>query len=359
MIQSVPTLDRTALDHFYADLGAVHAKALWALDSPLMTPAPMPAMKPWRWSGSELRALCARARALVPMGAGGDRRVLTLANPGLGGLPFATPTVSCAYQTLGPHEVAPAHRHTPAALRFILEGHGVWTTVDGDLCEMHEGDLVLTPCWTFHDHRNSGNGTMTWFDGLDLPLVRSLDAIFYQGKPLAPEELVERENWSGSRYVAPGIVPDDSADTQVPWSRLLVFRRAGTDQALRALLDRSPSGVAVVQFTDPVTGRSALPTIGCRMVRLAPGASTDPVRRTGSSVFVVFRGAGRTVVDGLAIDWEEGDVVSLPSWCAIEHESAAGADLFAMSDDPVLRMLHLYRTEAVAKRQEVTAVFDG
>jgi gentisate 1,2-dioxygenase len=345
------------LEQFLQDVEQSGAQPLWALKTPVMSPTPRPATRPWQWYGADLRSLCERARELVPLDAGGDRRVLTLANPGLGGLPFATATVSCAYQTLAGHEVVPAHRHTPAALRFILEGSGVWTTVDGDSFEMNAGDLVLTPSWAFHDHRNESDRTMTWFDGLDLPLVRGLDAIFYEPAPVSglPREEVER---SARRYLAPGVLAEGE-DRPTASSRLLVYRWGGTDRALDSLLGASDLGHAVVRFTDPGTSSSALPTIGCRMLRIARAGYVPPVRRTGSSVFVIFRGSGRSVVDGVAYEWNPGDVIAVPSWSAVEHHSDDGADIFLMSDDPVLRILGLYREEALEAPQAVTGRFDA
>ena len=357
-MSTLSSLDPTEVKQLLRDIEGIGAQPLWALTTPVMSPAPKPATRPWQWYGAELRALCDRARDLVPLDAGGDRRVLTLANPGLGGLPFATATVSCAYQTLAAREVVAAHRHTPAALRFILEGGGVWTTVDGDAFEMNAGDLVLTPSWTFHDHRNEGDSTMTWFDGLDLPLVRALDAIFYEPTPAGglPSEEVER---SARRHAAPGVLADDENENDLDGPSMLSYRWEGTDRALRSMLAASDASHAVVRFTDPATGASALPTIGCRMLRIAPGGCVPPARRTGNAVFVAFRGSGRSVIDGLSYDWNPGDVIALPSWSAVEHRSEAGADLFVMGDDPVLRNLGLYRVEALGAPQTVVGAFEN
>ena len=155
------------LDDFYGDLESVDLQPLWTQTKQLMPAVPAPAARPWLWKGSVLRALAARARELITIERGGERRVLALSNPGLGGAPYATPTLWGAIQALGARERAPAHRHTASAIRFVLEGEGVWTTVDGDACRMAPGDLVLTPAWTFHDHTNGGDETMLWFDGLE------------------------------------------------------------------------------------------------------------------------------------------------------------------------------------------------
>ena len=168
------------LEQFYAELTQHNLQPLWTQAKDLMSKHPKPEAVPWLWRWETLRRLAARGGELVGIERGGERRVLSLSNPGLNGLPFATPTLWGAVQYLNPHESAPAHRHTAAAIRFVLEGDGVWTTVNGDACDMHPGDLVLTPAWTWHDHCNDGDKTMIWFDGLDLPLVNAIDAMFYE-----------------------------------------------------------------------------------------------------------------------------------------------------------------------------------
>ena len=154
------------LDRFYADVAAGDLQPLWTQTRNLMPDEPRPAAKPWLWRWKLVRPLCARAGDLVPIERGGERRVLSLQNPGLGGRPYAAGTLWGALQCLGPRETAPAHRHTPGAIRWVLEGEGVWTTVNGDACDMRPGDLVLTPSWNWHDHVNGAtrrcSGSMGW-----------------------------------------------------------------------------------------------------------------------------------------------------------------------------------------------------
>jgi gentisate 1,2-dioxygenase len=291
------------------------------------------------------------------MDAGGDRRVLTLANPGLHGLPFATPTLSAAYQTLAAHEAAPAHRHTPAALRFILHGSGVTTTVDGDVIEMNAGDLILTPSWTYHDHTNDTDDTMTWFDGLDVPLVRALDAVFFQNHPEVHQP-ISTVGQSEARYGYAGLSPTDAHSPTRP-SPLLVYRWANTDAALESILRSDGEGVAALDFTDPVSGGPALATIGCHMLRLRSGATTAPSRQTGSRVMVVYRGSGQSRVGDTSFDWEPGDVIAVPSWSVLHHRAHTDADIFLMSDEPVLRSLRLFREEVLTpEQQRATADID-
>jgi gentisate 1,2-dioxygenase len=359
------TAASTELDPLYHDLAAAHLVPLWNLGRELLPDHPMPRAVPWIWRARTLYPLGERAIGAVPVDRGGERRVLSLGNPGLGGAPYAAGTLWGGLQCLGPGETAPAHRHTPGAIRFVLRGSGVWTTVDGDPCDMNAGDLVLTPSWRWHDHTNSGDGSMFWFDGLDLPLIQALDAVFYQPYPEFAQPSGGPHNRSeqapgtaGSRY-AEGMATQLSPAS----SPLLVYRWAGTDAELTRLTSeraRDPAAAtASIEFVNPRTGASVMPTLSCRMHRLIPGRTALPVRRTGNAVFVAFRGSGQSVVAGLSFGWSEGDIFVVPSWTAAEHRSDAGADLFELADTPVLRALGIYREQALAEPQAVDGELAG
>ena len=353
------------LDPLYRDLAAAHLYPLWNLGRDLLPDHPMPRAVPWVWRARTLYALAERAIEAVSVDRGGERRVLGLGNPGLGGAPYAAGTLWGGLQCLGPGEIAPAHRHTPGAIRFVLQGTGVWTTVDGDPCDMSPGDLVLTPSWCWHDHTNSGDGSMFWFDGLDLPMIEALDAVFYEPYPEFAQPAHGPHNRSeqapgatGSRY-AEGM---STLLTPEP-SPLLIYQWTETDAELTRLAserDRDPAlAMASIEFVNPRTGASALPTLSCRMHRLIPARATGPVRRTGNAIFVAFRGSGESVVGGLRIGWSEGDIFVVPSWTAAEHRSADGADLFELADTPVLRALGIYREQALSEPQAVDGELAG
>jgi gentisate 1,2-dioxygenase len=233
----------------------------------------------------------------------------------------------------------------------VLTGTGVWTTVNGDRCDMGPGDLVLTPSWYWHDHTNSGDRAMFWFDGLDLPMVEALDAVFYEQYPEHAQPAAGH-NRSGqvfvgdpARYTAPGTHPGAAPAEPSP---LLVYRWADTDAELGRLARERPEAPGVsTEFANPATGGSVLPTLACSMHRLAADRRGAAVRRTGNSVFVVFRGEGRSAVGGSRLEWAEGDMFVVPSWVPAAHWSRVGADLFELSDAPVLRALGLYREETV------------
>ncbi|MGH3305907.1 MAG: cupin domain-containing protein, partial [Streptosporangiaceae bacterium] len=279
------------LDLFYRDLAAAHLHPLWAVARELLPSHPHPQAVPWVWRASETLPLAERAIKAVPVDRGGERRVLSLANPGLHGKPYAAGTLWAALQCLGPGETAPAHRHTPGAIRFVLTGTGVWTTVNGIRCDMSPGDLVLTPAWFWHDHTNGSDGNMVWFDGLDLPLIESLDAVFYEPYPDYTQPTVDRPP-PDAATVAAGYTDCMPRQLGPVPSPLLTYRWADTDTALASLVAVGDQAMVTVEFINPETGTSALPTLSCAMCRLVPARRTQPLRRAGNAVFVAFRGAG-------------------------------------------------------------------
>jgi gentisate 1,2-dioxygenase len=330
-------------------------RALWSMQTQLMPEVPVPTTLPWLWKWSTVLPLAQRAGEIVTIERGGDRRVLAFANPGLGGLPYTSTTLWGAIQYLGPGESAPAHRHTPSAIRFVLTGKGVHTTVDGDACDMEPGDLILTPPWTWHDHTNHGDEPMVWFDGLDLPLVATLESIFFENHP-EDRQPVRGHNLSEGLLETPWLAEaKTTADTT--YSPLLRYPYAHADQALERLHSASGDHFVTLEYRHPLTGRPAIPTLACEMSRLYPGHRTATRRKTGSSVFVVLHGSGRSVIDGQLFEWDKGDVFVTPSWASVDHEATEHADLFTLSDRPVLQALHLYSEEKQSDRQSIEGTF--
>ena len=347
-----------ALTAYYRTLEEHDLRPLWPIAEELMPAAPEPATKPWLWRWSSLLEMSELAGKLIDIHQGGDRRVLSLANPGLQGLPYATSTLWGAVQYLNAGEHAPAHRHTPAAVRFILRGDGIYTTVNGDACDMHPGDLVLTPSWNWHDHNSSAEEPVVWFDGLDIPTVRALDAVFFENYPDEKLQDVEGEhNRSERLFGGRGMLPLGLRAQTRRHSPLLVYRRADIDAALTAMLDECGGPMVSLEFVDPTSGRSVMPTMGCEMHRLVPGMRTRPFRRVGSSVLVVYQGAGSSIIDGELFEWTAGDMLAIPSWAIVEHEANERTDVFAISDAPVLKALGLYREQSPDTPQDITGRF--
>jgi gentisate 1,2-dioxygenase len=337
-----------SLRDLYDDFAAQGLMPLWTVRGDLMPSAPRPRAVPHVWRWRVVAPLAARAGALVPVGRGGERRAIAYANPGLAGEPYTTPTLWAAVQYLGPREVAPAHRHSQSAFRFVLDGAGVWTVVDGDPVAMRRGDLLLTAGWRWHEHHNTADAPMVWLDGLDIPLVAALDAGFFE---FGADEVTDRSTPDHSEserlWGHPGLRPVAAPDT--PTSPLMAYRWEHTDAALAAQLDLGASGHAgavapghaAVRFTNPTSGGDALSTMRMEMHRLAAGTTTATRRVVGSSVWQVFTGQGTFVLGGDSVDIGIGDVVAVPSWCETSITASTDLDLFTFSDAPVYAALGL------------------
>lgn len=343
--------EQKMLDDLYADFAKAGLIPLWTQRGDLMPMSPQPQAVPHLWRWADLLPIAERSGQLVPVGRGGERRAMALSNPGLPGLPYATPTLWAAIQYLGPREVAPSHRHSQGAFRFVVDGEGVWTNVDGDAVAMRRGDLLLTPSWAFHEHQNVTDTPMTWIDGLDIPLVSQLDAGFFE---FGPEQLSTTKTPERSRgerlWAHPGLRPISQPDR--PNSPLAAYRWEHTDAALAAQLELEAEGVpgtiepghAGIRFSNPTTGKDALVTIRTEMRRLAPGTRTAPVRTVGSAVWQVFDGEAVATVGDKVFEVGKGDLFVVPSWCAVTLRARGQVDLFKFSDEPVYEALGLART---------------
>jgi gentisate 1,2-dioxygenase len=325
-----------------------HMFGLWELASQ-MTAHPMPKAVPHIWRWSEVEPIVDESTVVVPMGE--ERRALQLFNPGLGGRWATTNTLIGAVQVILPGEVARAHRHTPTAIRFIMKGEGAYTDVDGERIPMAPGDLVLTPSWAWHDHGNAGTEPVVWLDGLDIPLIQSLEAMFFQMYETAQVPLTSAEHTSRRRYGQAHVMPTWIREKTAS-SPLLVYAWTDTLRALNDLRDEpgDPFDGVALEYTHPQTGGPVLPTMACWIQLIRPGERLKAHRHTGSAVYYVAQGQGTTVIDGQAFEWRKGDVIALPPWSLHEHANPSSEDaiLFSIQDRPVLEALNLYREEAVS-----------
>lgn len=348
-----------ALEALYRGFERESLVPLWTQIGTLMPGTPRPDAVAHRWRWTELLGLAERSGSLVPVGRGGERRAIALANPGLGGQPFATPTLWAAIQYLNPREDAPVHRHSQHAFRFVLEGEGVWTVVDGDPVAMRRGDLLLTPGWHFHGHHNQSDTPMAWLDGLDIPFARAIDATFFE---FGPDQVDDRSAPSTSRseklWGHPGLRPL-SCLADAPSSPLTAYRWEHTDAALAQQLDLEDAGHfgvlepghAAVRFSNPTTGGDVLPTIRAEMHRLRHGVQTPATREAGSSVWQVFDGHGRVMVGAHTWNVATGDLVAVPSWAEVTIAAESELDLFRFSDAPIFERLHATRVATAGQHE--------
>jgi len=246
---------------FHERMHANHMYGLWELASQ-MTPHPQPKMIPhmWRWSTTE--SIIEESARAVPVG--DERRALQLFNPGLGGRWATTNNLIAAVQILLPGEVARAHRHTPTAIRFIIEGTGAYTAVDGERVYMAPGDLILTPSWSWHDHGNETKERVVWMDGLDIPLIASVEAMFFQFYTAEQVAATRPPNASKQLFGHAHISPTWVKETPKS-SPLLLYSWDQTWQALNELRDHegSPFDGIALEYRHPQTGWPVLPTMAC------------------------------------------------------------------------------------------------
>ena len=352
MTQTQQPTDERELTRLYADFDAEHLTPLWTQLDELMPTSPTPRAVPFVWKWSTLYPLAQRAGDLVPVGRGGERRAIALANPGLGGAPYVSPTLWAAIQYLGPRETAPEHRHSQNAFRFVVEGEGVWTVVNGDPVAMRRGDFLLTPGWHFHGHHNETDQPMAWIDGLDIPFAHYTDTGFFEyGCDGVTDESTPHVSRSERLWAHPGLRPLIGLDAKSS-SPIAAYRWEHTDAALReqlALEDEgyaatTEPGHAAVRYTNPTTGGDVMPTIRAEFHRLRGGAHTKPRRDVGSRVFQVFEGAGHIRLGERSHAVSRGDLVVVPSWVQWSLQADTEFDLFMFSDAPIVESLHFHRT---------------
>jgi gentisate 1,2-dioxygenase len=323
-------VDAADATNFYDRLGPLHYEALWRIKGAL-TPEPATRMVPYLWRYPEIRSLLCEAGEVISA-EDASRRVLAFNNPGTGygDVARATDTLWAAVQLILPGEIAPAHRHTPAALRLVIEGRGGYTTVDEDRYEMHPGDLILTPNWTWHAHGHAGDAPMLWLDGLDLPLIHSLHAVF--------AEFPQTDVALAARQSPPSNGP-----------HLFPFAEMKAELEARRGIAGDPFDDVVLEYRNPRTGGPIMPTISAAMQLLRPGVATGAHRHTHSVVYHVVCGHGSSHVGDQRFDWAPGDTFAVPTWVPHRHANPTGDDamLFSFSDYPVLSALGLARQVAV------------
>lgn len=325
-------------DPFHASMAAASVAALWEQGDTTNRPPEPPHIWPW----SVMEPLIEQAITAVSMDEA-ERRVLLLNSPtrlaeGRGN--GTSVTLSAALQVLLPGERARPHRHTMNALRFVIDGDGAETVVDGKACPMERGDMILTPGWTWHEHVHDADGRVVWLDVLDVPLNRFLDNGVFEPGPAY--DLPEIQ--SDKAFGAPGLVPAGvSRDT--PYSPMFRYSWQAASAALAAL-PAGPDGARRLRYTNPVTGGPVLATIDCTLVALEPGRATAPYRTNSSSACLVLEGEGRSEIGETTLAWSRNDIFTLPLGHPISHRATApGTVLFAFSDREILARLGLLREE--------------
>ncbi len=355
---------------FHKELDDVNLGPLWA--SAFSTREPKPRAVPYLWKRELLEEKLKKSKELLVVGDVGEgaieRRALYLVNPGMKQLqPFgwggATQTLYVAVQTIAPGELAPSHRHASSALRFIIDGHGASGYVNGQKHTFEPGDYLITPGWIWHDHINEGDELVTWMDCLDIPLVMSLSASFFEQYPELQQPLIYPDDYSSTCYQGGMVRPiTDRKSSIAPLGR---YKWDLTKKSLDGMSQFDPDHVEgfAVEYINPSNGKDANGRIGARMQKLPVNFHGKAHRHVHSCVYHVYKGYGYTIMNGVRFDWKAGDFFALPAWTWHEHVNLSDTEeafLFSTNDLPLMEVLGFERSEEYTENnghQEVTEVF--
>jgi gentisate 1,2-dioxygenase len=332
---------------YYNGLVSRNLLPLWpSLRAVLPYGKPKRLTRPTLWRYADVRPNLIRAGELTPIEKA-ERRVIVLCNPGLGIENMqATPSIYIGLQLILPGETAPNHRHTPSAVRFVVEGNGGFTVVRGEKLQMDKGDLILTPPGLWHEHGHEGSGPVIWLDALDLPVIYGLEASYCIESP--SQQVTDPGNSAIARFGQGGVIPYASLTRQRADYPLLRFPWKGVRQSLLDLGAVTARDEPVhVAYVNPETGRECLPTLGFSALMLRPGEDIGLRRRSASAVLHVVEGGGTATIDGNPLAFGEADTLAVPTHAEVRLANASGkspAFLFMVDDAPLHRKLGFYET---------------
>ena len=339
-LQSLTDLPSTYLDKLYE----LNLNPLWPnLRALLPEGQPQARSQSTHWRYEDIRPLLLQAGDLTPIEKA-ERRVLVLCNPGLGLENLqATPSIYVGMQLILPGEDAPNHRHTPSAIRLIVEGTGGFTTVEGERLPMEHGDLILTPPGLWHEHGHEGQGPVVWLDALDLPFIYALEASFAEVSPLQNADAIP--DASQTRFTNAGLVPFDELRTnndypmrRYPWKQTRSSLLSLASQVGR----KKPVHLA---YINPLTGEECLPFLGFSALMLRPGETVRLPKRSSSQVLHIVEGHGEAQINDNDFKWSQSDVLAMPSHSRVTLSNASTAEpafVFIIDDAPLHRKLKIY-----------------
>lgn len=316
-VSSVPFESAADLPALYRLLDEVQMKNGWAKAVPVIVREPRPVFVPHRWRFADTRAALHVAGRLVGT-EWAERRNLIMANPFPGNDYATVPTLVGAYQMVKAGERARSHRHTPNAMRIVLDvGENTHTVVDGVRIPMAPGDVLLTPNWCYHGHANDSTQDAYWIDVLDSPLTAAIGPMFFQHHPQAHETASRVESQSPMRFAYADYAP-----------------------VLRAQAETAPG------VRELVLGPATLVSFDRVAMHLRPGAAWAPDLNTANQIYAVVEGRGHSRIGERGFGWERGDLIAAPAWLPQRHEAFEDAVLLRMSDEPLMRTLGWYHTGA-------------
>ncbi len=273
-----------------------------------------------------------------------ERRALIMAHPAFGDDTTTTSTLLAAFTVLDPGDRARPHRHTGAAIRFATAADGAATIVDGRRCEMRAGDLILTPPMSWHGHINESDKRIIWFDAANMPLIRALDAHFFEPGDPGANDFWQVDEGEERLWAEPGLAATGAAEGGASSPK---YRYGGAaTRRMLAAAPVGPDGARTVRYVNPTTGGAVMPTLDCYAMRLDKGARTRRKRGTYNMICLVVSGSGRSTIGEHEFAWSQHDVFTVPHWTFAAHEAIEGdAHLFVVSDKVAFERLDLVREE--------------
>jgi gentisate 1,2-dioxygenase len=338
---------QAARQAYYERISRYDMAPLWEKLRELVGSEPKTQCAPAIWRFRDVKAMVMESAELISAKEA-ERRVLVLENPALRGQSRITQTLYAGLQLIMPGEIAPAHRHIASAIRFIIDGNGAYTSVEGERTYMSPGDFVLTANWTAHDHGNTSGRPMIWLDVLDLPTVNFFESMF--AEHLDDEsQAVQLADGDSAAFFASGVLPDGAQMSALRAGKLspvVNYTYARTRPILERLykagkVDRRHG--ARVRYANPATGGWVMPTMGAQLALLPAGFAGERYRATDGTIFVCVEGEGATQIGDKEFAWSAGDVFVAPSWQYYSHSAERESVLFSISDRPAQEALGIWR----------------
>jgi len=333
-----------AREDLYRRVEKFNFAPLWERYHSLIPNEPVTPCKPALWKYKHARPFLMEAGSLITAKEA-TRRVLILQNPGMPGESCITQSLFAGLQLILPGEVAPSHRHSQSALRFVLEGSSAYTAVDGERTTMHPGDFIITPSWTWHDHGHPGAEPVVWMDGLDIRIVQTFAAQFHEVYPEEEQPVTRSEGASVARYGA-NLAP---LGAKPPFGKTSPIFNYPYDRSREALAkmaqdqDADPCHGWKMEYINPTTGGHAMPTIAAFLQLLPKGFRSQAYRCTDGTIYSVVEGQGTAVIGNEKFDFEPRDTFVVPSWAPLQLEAKGEAVLFSFSDRPGQEAMGLWR----------------
>ncbi|AWP38437.1 cupin domain-containing protein [Heyndrickxia faecalis] len=350
---------------FNRDLEQYHLGPLWEAIPAIMNHEPKPQAEAYLWKWDLIYKKLMESAEIFTPERGGERRAIYFQNPGLTyrqpwGWASTTQTLYAAAQLILPGEKAPSHRHSQGALRFITNGEGAYTIVEGERIFMEEGDFLITPAGLWHGHAHVGDKPMIWMDALDIPVIYSMGGTFFEPYPDQLQQPKKPDNFTSRRYQGGMVRP--ISDRYASVAPLADYKWSQTVKAIDGLsaFEPDPYDGYAVEYINPSTGETANATIASWMQKLPKGFHTKAHRHTHASIYNVFRGSGYSIINGVRFDWSKGDYFVIPNWAWHEHVALEDSFLFSCSDLPIMEKFNLEKSQALEENnghQTVTGEF--